>query len=142
MPLSDLPLAELVDFRPEIEEPEDFDAFWSGTLAEARAFPHGVTLTALPAPITELVVEDLTFSGFGGDPIKGWVVRPAGGGARPAIVEFVGYNGGRGLPSEHWRGRRPASSTSSWTPVARAAAGVAAAAPRTPTAPEPRSRAS
>lgn len=101
MPLSDLPLAELVDFRPEIEEPEDFDAFWSGTLAEARAFPYGVALTAVPAPITELVVEDLTFSGFDGDPIKGWVVRPAGGGARPAIVEFVGYNGGRGLPSEH-----------------------------------------
>ena len=36
MPLTDLTLAELVDFRPEFEEPDDFDAFWSATLAEAR----------------------------------------------------------------------------------------------------------
>ena len=101
MPLSDLPLAELVDFRPEISEPADFDDFWSGTLAEARTLPQQVRLVPAPGAITELVVEDLTFAGFGGDPVKAWVLRPPGGGARPAVVEFVGYNGGRGLPSEH-----------------------------------------
>jgi cephalosporin-C deacetylase len=101
MPLSDLPLAELVDFRPDIEEPADFDDFWSGTLAEARALPQQVTLSPAPGAITEVVVEDLSFSGFGGDPVKAWVVRPRGGEPRPAVVEFVGYNGGRGLPSEH-----------------------------------------
>jgi cephalosporin-C deacetylase len=101
VPLSDLSLAELVDFRPDVEEPADFDEFWAGTIAEARALPQEVTLSPAPGAITELVVEDLTFSGFGGDPVRGWVVRPRGGGRRPAIVEFVGYNGGRGLPSEH-----------------------------------------
>lgn len=101
MPLSDLSLAELVAFRPEVTEPADFDAFWSGTLAEARALPLKVTLSPAPGAITEVVVEDLTFSGFAGDPVKGWVIRPKGDAVRPAVVEFVGYNGGRGLPVEH-----------------------------------------
>ena len=29
MPLSDLTLAELNEFRPEVPEPADFDAFWA-----------------------------------------------------------------------------------------------------------------
>lgn len=101
MPLTDLTLAELVDFRPEIAEPADFDDFWAGTLAEARALPQEVQLWPAPGSITEVVVEDLTFSGFGGDPIKGWVIRPKGDAVRPAIVEFIGYNGGRSTPAEH-----------------------------------------
>ncbi len=101
MPLSDLPASDLVDFRPNIAEPADFDGFWAGTLAESRGFHQEVDLCPAPGPISEVVVEDLTFSGFAGDPIRAWVVRPRGEGVHPAVVEFVGYNGGRGLPSEH-----------------------------------------
>jgi len=35
MALFDLPLAELRGYRPEREEPADFDAFWKRTLDEA-----------------------------------------------------------------------------------------------------------
>ena len=33
----DLPLDELRGYRPDRNEPADFDAFWSRTLGEARA---------------------------------------------------------------------------------------------------------
>ena len=35
--LFDLPLAELRVYKPSREEPSDFDAFWAGTLADARS---------------------------------------------------------------------------------------------------------
>jgi len=34
--LFDLPLEQLITYRPSRIEPEDFDLFWSQTLAEAR----------------------------------------------------------------------------------------------------------
>ncbi|GAA4416010.1 acetylxylan esterase [Georgenia halophila] len=105
MPLTDLPLEELREFRPPITEPDDFDAFWRATLAEARAAGGGrAELSRVDGPINRLVVEDLTFPGFGGDPVKGWVVRPESDAPLPTVIELVGYNGGRGLPAErlHW----------------------------------------
>ena len=52
-------------------------------------------------PVTGLVIEDLTFPGFAGDPVRAWVARPVGTtGDLPVVVEFLGYNGGRGLPGE------------------------------------------
>ncbi|MFT4109862.1 acetylxylan esterase [Propionicimonas sp.] len=103
MPLTDLTLAELRDYCPVVPEPDDFDDFWAGTLAGARAVPQELSLVPVPGPITELLVEDLTFRGFGGDQVRGWVVRPRTTVALPAVVEFIGYNGGRGLPAEKLR---------------------------------------
>ncbi len=104
MPLTDLPLDVLRDFRPEIREPADFDAFWTKTLAESRAAGADVPVLHERAdtPVTGLVIEDLTFPGFGGEPVKAWLTRPLGSdGARlPTVVEYNGYNGGRGLPGE------------------------------------------
>lgn len=101
MPLSDLTLAELTAFRPDVAEPAGFDSFWAGTLAEARAVPQAAVLSPVEAPITQLLVEDLTFLGFAGDPVHAWVIRPRSAEPLPAVVEFVGYGGGRGLPAEH-----------------------------------------
>lgn len=101
MPLSDLPLDELVDFRPELHEPADFDRFWSQTIEEARAFPDASVLTEIDTPITELSILDFSFAGFGGETIKAWITKPKNhDGALATIVEFVGYGGGRGLPTE------------------------------------------
>lgn len=97
---TDLPLDELRRFRPEVEEPADFDDFWARTLAEARAAGGEVELRPADTPITELVVEDLAFPGFAGEPIRGWVVRPRGAGPHPTVVEYLGYGGGRGIPGE------------------------------------------
>ena len=103
MPLSEMPVEQLREFRPEVLEPDDFDAFWTRTLADSRAQTAPPELRTAETPLTELVVEDLTFSGFGGERIRGWVIRPLAGAPRPAVVEFLGYGGGRGIPGEHLR---------------------------------------
>ncbi|ARX88143.1 acetyl xylan esterase [Streptomyces alboflavus] len=44
---------------------------------------------------------DVTYAGFGGHPVKGWLLVPAGAtGPLPTVVEFIGYGGGRGLPHQ------------------------------------------
>lgn len=100
MPFTDLPLDVLREYRPEVAEPGDFDSFWRRTLEEARAADTGYTLIPADTAITELVIEDLTFSGFGGEPVRAWVTRPLASNALPVVIEYVGYNGGRGLPGE------------------------------------------
>ena len=102
MPFLDLPLAELRAYRPEVAEPADFDEFWSSTLSEARAFGGSPVLEPVDAGLSTVQVWDVTFPGFGGDPVKAWLLAPTGATGRlPAVVEFNGYGGGRGLPHEH-----------------------------------------
>jgi cephalosporin-C deacetylase len=100
VPFTDLSPDQLLDFRPDVAEPADFDAFWTATLAEARAAATAPTLAPLDGPFTALSVTDLTFSGFGGEPVRAWITRPPGDAPRPAVVEYVGYGGGRGLAGE------------------------------------------
>ena len=51
-----------------------------------------------------VVVFDVTYKGFGGQPIKGWFILPKGTQTPlPCVVEYIGYGGGRGLPHE-WLG--------------------------------------
>ena len=101
MPFFDLPLDELRAYAPELPEPADLDAFWAGTLAETRAHDLAATFTPVATGLTVIDTFDVTFAGFGGAPIKGWLHRPAGSDARrPTIVEYLGYGGGRGLPHE------------------------------------------
>jgi cephalosporin-C deacetylase len=102
MPLTDLPLEELRVYRPQVAEPADFDAFWERTLTQARALGTEPVLERLEGPLTGVDVYDVTFPGYDGDPIRGWLTCPAGAAEPlPTIVEFVGYGGGRGLPEEH-----------------------------------------
>lgn len=101
MPRFDLSLPELQDYRPLVRQPADFDAFWDSTLAESRALAHAPRLERVSTPLTTLDVFDVTFSGFSGDEVKGWLTLPRDAdGALPAVVEFNGYNGGRGIPVE------------------------------------------
>jgi cephalosporin-C deacetylase len=109
MPFTDLPLAQLRAFSPVVREPVDFDEFWATTLAESRAAAvrAGTCATRVPArtPLTEVVIEDQTFPGLNAEPVKAWAVRPRGrdGERLPTVVEFIGYNGGRGIPGEQTR---------------------------------------
>lgn len=101
MAFVDLPLAELETYAPEIDEPDDFDSFWTATLDEARALGGTPAVERVDTGLTQVVVDDVTFPGFGGHPVKAWLARPAHvDGPLPAVVEFVGYGGGRGLPHE------------------------------------------
>lgn len=100
MALTDLPVEALREFRPDVQEPADFDEFWMRTLEQARALASRPQLRPADTPISMLTVEDLTFSGFGGEPIRAWVTRPHGSQRLPAVIEYIGYNGGRGVPGE------------------------------------------
>lgn len=101
MPQFDLPLEELEKYRPERSEPADFDAFWGKTLAAAASFALDARFQDVDAGYSELVTEDVTFSGYGGHPIKGWMLRPrSASGSLPAVVTYIGYGGGRSLPGE------------------------------------------
>lgn len=101
MPQTDLPLDELRAYRPRLTEPDDLDAFWAATLAETRALPLGATFVPVETGLTLIETWDVTFGGYGGSPVRGWLHLPAGHAAPlPAVVEYVGYGGGRGLPHE------------------------------------------
>ena len=104
---TDMPEASLHAYRSTQTEPADFDAFWADTLADAHRHPLNVTATRVTdAPggpvLTTLDVYDITFSGFGGQPIRAWLRVPAGAtGPLPAIVQFHGYGRGRGQAFEN-----------------------------------------
>ncbi|MFM9445673.1 acetylxylan esterase [Streptomyces acidiscabies] len=102
MPLFDLSLEELHEYRSESVAPEDFDAFWTKTLQEAREHDLDARFEPVDTGLTTVDVYDVTFAGYGGHPVKAWFTVPAGAtGPLPLVVEFVGYGGGRGLPHEH-----------------------------------------
>lgn len=99
MPLFDLPQPELDGYLPEIAEPVDFDAFWDETLAEAAQRPLDVVLEPIDNRLATIDTYDLTFTGFGGTRVKGWLHVPAGSrGPLPAVVQYHGYSGGREIP--------------------------------------------
>lgn len=95
----DMPLEELVRYRPSVTEPVDFDDFWQRTLAEARSHDLEVTSHQVDTPYRTITVHDVAFSGYAGDRISAWLTTPRGvDGPLPAVVEFIGYGGGRDLP--------------------------------------------
>ncbi len=102
MPAFDLPLAELERYRPDVPEPADLDAFWAATLAQARGVPPLVSAQRVDTGLSGVDTWDVTFAGFGADPVRAWYARPAGtaGAVLPAVVEFLGYGRGRGRPQE------------------------------------------
>ena len=101
MPRFDLSLHELESYRPDIRQPSDFDDFWAETIRAARAIDHEVVVIPIDTPLRQIDVFDVTFPGFGGDPVKAWLWTPRGmPGPLPTIVEYNGYGGGRGLPHE------------------------------------------
>lgn len=99
--LLDLPYDELVTYRPTIASPEDFDSFWKQTLEEARAHDLSVERTPWPERLPHVAVDDVTFAGYDGQPVKAWFLRSRHATAStPCVVMFEGYGGGRGLPTE------------------------------------------
>ena len=98
MAFFDLNESELQDYKPAIREPKDFDSFWSETLSDSRTKAADPTLSKVDVAVSEFDVSDLRFSGFNGEEIAAWLIRPK----RPkgVVIEYNGYGGGRGLPHE------------------------------------------
>jgi cephalosporin-C deacetylase len=99
MAFFDLSLKELQTYCPDRDEPADFDLFWTSTLEEARSFPLDVTFEKVYYGLVAQETFDVTFNGFGGQPVKGWLILPSQRtGKLPCVVEFIGYGGGRNFP--------------------------------------------
>ena len=105
MPFPDLIQPELGAYHSSVELPGDFSGFWEATIAEARAIGGSVSIIKAETTLRAVEAFDVTFPGFGGHPIKGWLVLPAQrSGKLSLVVQYLGYGGGRGFPHEqlHW----------------------------------------
>jgi cephalosporin-C deacetylase len=97
--LIDMPLSELQTYRPDVAEPEDFDAFWADSIAAARSTPLDLRVQPVANKLALLDTYDLTFAGWGGTPVRAWLHVPGGAdGPLPTVVQYHGYSMGRGFP--------------------------------------------
>lgn len=102
MALFDLDLDELRGYRSRVERPHDFDAFWRESVAQTRAYPLDVSWTPYDTGLRLLDSYDVRFAGWDGQQVRGWLHLPAGAsGPLPAVVQYIGYGGGRGLAHQH-----------------------------------------
>lgn len=105
MPFPDLIHPALGAYTSSVTKPDDFALFWTATIAEARQAGGEVRIMPTQTTLKAIEVFDVTFPGFGGHPIKGWLILPLlREGRLPLVVQFIGYGGGRGLAHEqlHW----------------------------------------
>lgn len=91
---------EVEQIRPTTKEPTDFDAFWSGALAEARKVPLDAKLRLLPerCTSTQNVYEASFQNDRAGSRIYGILTLPKKPGKYPAVLQVPGagirpYNG-------------------------------------------------
>lgn len=90
----------LRSYLPDLPEPEDLDDFWQRTLAQSPA--RSASFEPVANGLRLIDTYDVTYGGFGGSPIKGWLHVPAGTAEPlPVVVQYSGYGGGRGLAHEY-----------------------------------------
>lgn len=100
----DLTEAALEEYRSGQDDPADFDEFWAGTIAQARAAAQPAIVTEVEQQLSTVTLHDVTFTGFDGQPVKAWLRLPVGADPAqplPVVVQFVGYGGGRGEAIEN-----------------------------------------
>jgi cephalosporin-C deacetylase len=101
MAFFDMPIDQLRTYAPPREEPADFDAFWTETLAASRQHPLNATFERTDVGLRGVESYDVTFAGYSGQPIKGWLTLPKERNKPlPCVVEFIGYGGGRSFATE------------------------------------------
>ncbi|WP_121251706.1 acetylxylan esterase [Nocardioides ferulae] len=97
----DWPLEQARAYHPDLPVPDDLEQFWQATLAQGGG---PVELTEVDNGLLAVETFDVTFGGFAGHPVRAWLHLPAAAlrsGTLAGVVQFQGYNGGRGLPHEH-----------------------------------------
>ncbi|TIX63571.1 MAG: acetylxylan esterase, partial [Mesorhizobium sp.] len=92
MPFLDLIQPELAAYVSGVAMPGDFAQFWTSTIAEARQAGGEVSIVRAQTTLKAIQSFDVTFPGFGGHPIKGWLILPTHRKARlPLVVQYIGY---------------------------------------------------
>ena len=102
MAFFDMPLDQLETYLPELTAKNDFDEFWEQSNMFAHDIPMKPVFQAVKEPLDLVDVYDVSFPGYAGQPVKGWMILPKGVQEPvPCVVEYVGYGGGRGRPIEN-----------------------------------------
>jgi len=97
----DLPLEQLVEFEYQHAEPADFDEFWATTLRDHGGRDIDVGFEPVDAELRTVDVFDVTFAGYDGEPVHGWLMVPRERAEPlPLVIEYLGYGSGRGHPIE------------------------------------------
>jgi cephalosporin-C deacetylase len=99
MPLIDLPLPQLYEYRGRNPRPADHDAYWAAALRELDGTdPNPELLPVAHVQSRQVECFDLWFTGVGGARIYAKYLRPrvAAGHQHPAVLQFHGYSGHSG----------------------------------------------
>ena len=97
----DLPLEQLKQYKPVREEPTDFDKFWAESIRETKEYPLNLKVEPVDFGLSILDTFDITYAGYGGQPIKAWFILPkTEKKSIPCVVQYIGYGGGRGFPQD------------------------------------------
>ncbi len=66
---------------------------------DARRHPLDARFEPFDVGLRTVETFDVTFAGYAGQPIKGWLLLPRQrSGPLPCVVTFIGYGSGRGFP--------------------------------------------
>lgn len=102
MPYSDPSLEQLRATTPQAVLPADFEDFWSSSLDQARGLGGRAAFVPVASPFTDIGVWDVTFAGYAGHPIRGWMVAPREPAQRRVgMVWYPSYGSGRGAPHQY-----------------------------------------
>ena len=102
MAFFDLPISELKNYKPDRNEPQDFDSFWQDSIDAVKQYALDASFVKKDYGLTAVETFDVSFKGYAGQTIKAWLIMPAETKRKlPCVVQFVGYGGGRGFPVEH-----------------------------------------
>lgn len=106
MPYFDLDRAALRAYDPQPAEPPDARAFWTEQVEVTRSRPLEATFEPVDTGLRVIQTFDVRFTGADGDRVAAWLHLPVAGRgvddgrALPAVVQYQGYGGGRGLAQE------------------------------------------
>ncbi len=93
-------------YLPSLTREEDFEEFWEQTKKESRERPLEVEMTPVDYPACHLRLYDISYAGFDGTRIHGFYMEPVWKnektvpGSLPCLVNYHGFNGDRGVPSD------------------------------------------
>ena len=97
MPLIDMPLAELEQYRGVNPCPEDLDAFWDKSIAEMEQVDPQVELIPASFRVKHADCYDMWFTGVGGARVYAKLLKPKSlTKPAPAVLLFHGYSGSSG----------------------------------------------
>jgi cephalosporin-C deacetylase len=97
MPSIDMPVDQLLGYKPQLTTPPDLNEFWSQTLAELRSDPLEPQIEPIDfSPSSQAAFFLVRYQGFGGAMISGYLARPKESREKiPCILHFHGYSGSK-----------------------------------------------